>query len=569
MDGPGWASSASPSRRVGARVNHVLAAIRRCAYRVFCTARQIVQSSTIPEKPIARRFRLRAEGTVGVTDELQTLGYYAPGTRPTIVDPIANASIGEATMVHEHVHQTLTINTTYGVFTLILDHLARQGHRIEEQRLFEEEQWDLHEAAATYCEMCLIARQHAERFDAAVRSLPSASSGDPAYRECFDFLNQLLPIDIKSPPSVLIAQSNAIVAMAACALNNDCLSRFAQPEHLDTRSAEAYLHQQSPNDRFQRIVAAVTSHPSCQELLGRHANASIGPLVSEIAQIMPDMSIVTTDEDFQTVTAQFVDAWATYLSSKGVHLQLSRVQSDPLAAIVDDPERLRRMRRQFAARQWTLNATIMREKLQQARRDRSGIMLALAMRVEEEVFLELLPFPLSDDGQNPAPGLDPLTHFIGNGGFLTGILPVGDVVSLLEEFQEFRTAATFYSSKTLMLWAAQTADRKCFDKTIVACVHSELSKESLEDVLIINRLRDTGRYYFMQLSAAQSAACFVNPQRAGLYAIVKTAGAGGMALLNALATQMGLEPFEPSAADIGPHTELLKLMALALIQEED
>jgi len=521
---------------------------------------------------IRPRFRLNTVTPAGHSDELETLGYYKPGKRPTIIDPISNATIGDATMIHEHVHQTLTINTTYGYLTQVLNILARRGQHIQELQFFEAEQWDVQEAAATYAELCLVARKYADHFDKAVRDLPSESAGDPAYRECFEFLNRLLPIDVKSPASLLIAQGDTIIAMAGSALNSDCLSRFSNPELLNPTSAEAYLREQSPNDRFQRIVQSAATQGTFQELLARHirereqANTSTQWLVLEIAKIVPDMPIVTTNADFQARVEEFAKAWNPYLTSLDIHMRNERAASESLAEILENPARLRRIQEGFATEKWSLDASILREKLQEARKNRSGIMLAFAMKIKEAVFLELLPYPLGDDGHSPIAGLDSLEHFLKNGGFQGGILRTEDVISILEEFPEFPTAATFYRA-SLLLWTPQTFNRKCFDNAIVACVETELSKETLDDVLSINKLRTAGKYFFIQLHKDQYAACFINPQRAGLYAIVNAAGEGGMALLNALADQMGVEPFESSAVNIGPHTELLKLMALAILEE--
>jgi hypothetical protein len=518
------------------------------------------------------RFRMHSPDSFGRSDDLQILGYYAPGKRPTIIDPTSNGSIAEAIMVHEQVHQTLTINTTYGYLTQLLNALARRGHHVDELRLFEAEQWDLHEAAATYSELGLVAGKYPDQFERAIHELPSESVGDPAYRECFDFLNRLLPIDITSPLSLLSAQCDLVVAMAIVALCTDCLKRFSRPELLSPQSVASYLREQSPNYRFLRIAESVVAAPLCQQLLRtrtlevQQERMAFGWIALEIAKLVPNMEIVT---DLHLEIDNFRKTWDPYLSSLDIHHEKVDSADEPLPEIVDDPARFRRIQAGFASKAWSLDALILRAKLLEARNNSFGIMLAFSMKMEQEIFLELLPYPLDKDGHNPAVGLDPVAHFAENRGFLAGILRTDDIIPILQEFPELPTAATFMKS-SLRYWVPQTRNRSCLSNSIVACVDTVLSQESLYNALSINDLGTSGRYFIIQVFRNQYAACFANPRNPGYYAIVKITDRSGIALLSALTSRMGVKPFVSSAKeDLGPHTELLKLMALAILQEEE
>ena len=61
---------------------------------------------------------------------LVTLGFYEPGKTATLNDPaFTGARFPQAVLAYELMHQSLMINTTFGLFTQIINTLRKPGFR--------------------------------------------------------------------------------------------------------------------------------------------------------------------------------------------------------------------------------------------------------------------------------------------------------------------------------------------------------------------------------------------------------------------------------------------------------
>ena len=399
------------------------------------------------------------------TDGIDVLGEYSVGRRPLIYDPIYGKknSTASATLLHEEVHQSLTINTTFGSFYQTLTVLASHRQHVEEWQACWLEQWGPQEAAATYIELCTVAADYPDEFENAVRRLPSSSLDQPPYREVFDILNQALPIDVGSPRDLLMAQMGIMYVMAHCAFNSCCLSTFATPDRLNPESLKGYLREQSPDARLGYILSKFVAHSSRPAILDRarfeieHQRDPEAWLMQAISEIVPQVCVVSPAR-FKTESRTFEEAWSRYVRefAPNFHFRPS-TKRNPLPEIVIDPEVHAKIMAQDS-KTVPLNGSILREKLQRARLEGTGVFFSLAMRKLEEVRISLLLFHLSRDVI-----YDPRYVVRDNGGFLVFMLPIEDLFSILKEFPEFPHAATFMK----FTWSHVAGDRQFLKNSIV------------------------------------------------------------------------------------------------------
>jgi len=92
---------------------------------------------------------------------LKTLGFYVPGKTATVNDPaFTGARFPHAIVAHELTHQSLMINTTFGLFTHLINALRERGFASDDVfQTCHEVQWTVQEAVATYAEMAVVARE--------------------------------------------------------------------------------------------------------------------------------------------------------------------------------------------------------------------------------------------------------------------------------------------------------------------------------------------------------------------------------------------------------------------------
>ena len=126
-----------------------------------------------------------------------TLGFYEPGKTATLNDPaFTGARFPKAVLAHELMHQSLMINTSFGLFTQIINALRERGFASDDVlRTCHEVQWTVQEAVATYAEMAVVARVAPAKLAEEINALPSSRDMQPPYREAFETIAAWLPLD--------------------------------------------------------------------------------------------------------------------------------------------------------------------------------------------------------------------------------------------------------------------------------------------------------------------------------------------------------------------------------------
>src|SRR5258706_10079404 len=119
------------------------------------------------------------------------VGNFFPGEAPTVLDP---NKFPDATEAHEHIHQELTMATTFGGLFTILATLTKVGHFEAESVFCLNQQWAAQEGCATYAGMATIAQSDPDKLPDAIERLPSLNAKDWPYRELFQLVSRQLPL---------------------------------------------------------------------------------------------------------------------------------------------------------------------------------------------------------------------------------------------------------------------------------------------------------------------------------------------------------------------------------------
>ena len=278
-------------------------------------------------------------------DKLKSLGEFEPGKSPVIFDPLAtgNKSAG-STLNHEMSHVYLMQDTAFGIF--FSDALsAREVERFRELVLLAyQAQWQSQEACATYVQLTSFALSR-ERFDEAIAALPLGREGHPPYREMFDAISAVVPIEVDASPSRLEVLRQFALGVSPLSMDNDCLERFLEPSKINLVGLQAYLETESPNLRLKRILEALKGNPELARLLQNielTVPANIHPsrvAMGAILGMISDFNAVSGIE-LRKQKSLFEEAWkpvvAHYMPEEPLPDELARSLSIP--AITAPPE---------------------------------------------------------------------------------------------------------------------------------------------------------------------------------------------------------------------------------------
>ena len=188
---------------------------------------------------------------------LVTLGFYEPGKTATLIDPASTgARFPNAIVAHELMHQSLMINTTFGMFTQLINLLRKRG--IASDDVFQtchEVQWTVQEAIATYAEMAVVARAAPAKLADEITALPTSRNMQPPYREAFETIAASLPLDAGDDELTVRAKEFLVLQLGCAAMNTDCLRRGLAGQPTEQLLFECMTD--TPDDRFTRLLAAV------------------------------------------------------------------------------------------------------------------------------------------------------------------------------------------------------------------------------------------------------------------------------------------------------------------------
>ena len=413
---------------------------------------------------------------------LVTLGSYRPGKEATVYDPIwTGARFPSAVVEHEMVHQTLTINTTFGFLTQVLIGLARRGLVGNALVACHHVQWPVQEAAATYCELAVVARNGVGQLQSEILRLPSDRLGQPPYRELFDAMNSALPLEAASDHEAVRAMAILVKMLAFAAMNTECLRR-ASRESKPSEKAVLEAISDEPQDRLERLVWSLEESKVFPALIDEtraflakagEGTSLVGPWLYERLHALAPRAIAWEKDDVRSAARHLAHVWRDWIDGKS---ELCTFDEDPLPKFGYGSERAREEMRTYKPKLFPNGA--IRARAAAAARLGQAIMIELALRDPSLAHVKLgaylparpgEPWPASDFTDEAAASLP---------SDITGLATPESIIHELEGFSALPRVVSFLDPGFEHFFKAQNA-HDIFRTAIRVCRLTELSLEQL------------------------------------------------------------------------------------------
>lgn len=494
------------------------------------------------------------------------LGSYEPGKLPVIYNvgrELRNDVDQVAVEVHEGTHQTLLVNTPFGLLT----QLVRSAGSASTMACHME-QWSVQELDATFAELVIVAIGFPEEFERRRRGLPSASLDEPPYRELFDLMSEALPVEPGIPHPVLFARYLVVHALAVCSLYSDCLNDVARRRSWKDVALANYIRSVSPNKRFQKLLDELRPSGAldaivdtvADELGSEYRERSAAELrESAVPQvdcfpraldlIVKSVSTVPIHEPSRF--AEGAQAAAKVLA-KG-RTQLKTMQSDPLPEFRDSPVYMDRLR---AAMPERTTGAALAEFLSVARERGLGVWLKVSLRDLEDVWLMAHTYALAEP---PHPGDLPPGVVLPEDLSQT-IMPLTALSDVLESFPEFPHLIEFIKGSWTFWYAIPGAVERIAGSVRIVW-DSELSWESLSHILSFDGLSAGAvSFRFGRKGSGRSIAVFASRSAPGSYGIVRVPAGRGIEVYEDLTQTHGVQLVAYEDVSWIPHLRLLKMI---------
>jgi hypothetical protein len=498
-------------------------------------------------------------------DELHILGEYLPGEGAAVVNPlVTGVKSPEAIARHELRHQSLEINTTFGIFTQMLFWMARQGFARGALRKCLVEQWCVQELAAIYAETSYVAATSPAMLQEQIRDLPSGRLDQPPYREVFEAMNRFLPVDPGEPIARLRAQDVLVALLASAAMNSECLLRMAVGP--GTESSLLACMADSPSSRLERIMNRLIAAKSLEPLLAEtiaqmvrepysySAGDSPGTVIYErLISLIPEVSI-QTDAD---LLPQATRAASVYEAITGRRVQFPSSRSEPMVKIMESREKEQESLTTHPPRK--IPAARLRELFIETMRRSLGLTLELAVLETGEAHVIARPYYLSPN-QAPQPASseefprEPLPED------LIGLMSARSVLRQLRDFPTLPHVAIFIDD-SWRFWQQIPSARERFQSCIRVCRQTHLSREFMADnILPFEDIGHRAEVFVIRLSNQLYVGCFFNRERPLVYGLQKIAGDFALELFSEISSDLGLQHCA-EARQVVPHVNLLEMIS--------
>jgi hypothetical protein len=484
--------------------------------------------------------------------EIRTLGEYEPGHPPVIFNPLSTGDeVPEATLWHEATHGELTRATAFGLFFETLYMLGDADSFRDLISLAGE--WRTQESCATYAGLTMIAYRKPEHVDEAIANLPSERTGQSPYREAFDAVSSVVPIEKNATASRLQALGFFVTGIGRLSMDNDCLMRFSNPATTNLESLRGYLDTQSPDLRFSSILNTLKGRPEIGQIIDaveREVAANgLNPVrtaMGAIAGLIPEIHLVSFAQ-LKEQHAQFRKAWQPVVD------RYAPQESDP-----ETWDQTPKIPAVSATGKLTMTLDSVREFLVGADAGHYGLWAVIAAQDKSEILLDLMAYQLGQNG-NPLSELaaaEAVLHV----GFKSGRFSTNKIIEIFDQFPSLPQAITFMGASWYE-WEQFAQGHVAGQKSVQVCLTRNLSEISLQVMLAFRNLRSRAKYFLTAFDKDHAFAYFADPNQPGSYGMQYLAGGLGLRLFSQMAEKFDLVEQKDLDTKI-LHLGLLNLMSL-------
>jgi hypothetical protein len=472
---------------------------------------------------------------------LVAAGSYEPSGEAVIYDPIwSGARYPEAIVVHETIHQYLSINTTFGFFTQLVKILTRRGQVEGALSHCRQSQWSVQELAATYCELGAVAEIAPDQLDEEIRRLPSQYLGQPPYREIFESIAPYLPLTDADDVPTVKAMTMLVQMLAFAAMNSDCLRRATKTP--PTADGVLACMSDEPNDRLERLIRVLAETGAFPELLDRTKALlaekaadliALPPAVYALLQSAAPTAIRWERDDLQTAVEPVLAAWDTPLA--GVRVD-HRSDGDPFPKFGFSPEQARDTIRRHAPRE--LAAGAIAERAKAAAGMGHGLIIEIALRDSSLAHVKLGAYLLENPSE-PWPANDPPKD--AGASIPPDITGLATLEMILEEFAPFMDVPRIVSllDPGWRHFTVHPDAHVILRNGIGICRLTELSKDTVWGALRFGN--HGGRFILLRLTANYTLASILPDDERGTFLIAGLTSEPAVGLFNHICSALGFE----------------------------
>jgi hypothetical protein len=496
--------------------------------------------------------------------ELKTaLGFYSPKEGSVLVHPVQTADRWpRATMVHESIHQYLAQNTAFGAFYSFL--AVSPPEWTEALDLALAAQWTVQEATATYVGLSVIARSAPDELPDAIALLPTQQLDQPPYREAFDSVSSLLPLE--GSDREILRRANLVLAMAEVALNGDILTQFPGPAAIVLEPLRDYLRSSGPDVHFSALVEQIRREPELIESLLRGLGESavdsgnedtifrvaLGQIASE-SLALP----VVDNEERMAQSESLLEAWKAYARSSALSPTSPAGQTDSPESELPSVRYRDDWQEEFPSSlpsDESLTVSGAQRTFEEAQQQGHALWGYFAMRIPQETYFGTLPLPLGDFNR-PSFQAEAAALYKAFGPPRIGHLPIPEFLDLLEAFPYLPQVVVF-QGPTWRMWSEVAEQRRVFVGSVRCAIEHELHPRNLARILEFDDLGTSTRFFVWRVSGSQFAAAICDPDRPGHYVLQGLPGEVSVDLFVTRAEELGLRNLE-NPHEAVPHVELL------------
>ena len=439
------------------------------------------------------------------------LGFYEPGKTATLNDPaFTKASFPEAVVAHELMHQSLMINTRFGLFTQLVNGLCRRGFaEREDVQACHEIQWTVQEATATYVELVAVARIAPAKLAAEIDALPSSRNFQAGYREAFEVLARWLPLHEADDHVTLRAKELLVKFLGMAAMETDCLRRGLA----DAPSHEVLLDcmTDAPDDRFERLVSVLgkkNAYSSLLDKVRRHVGeeggnpAGFAPGFIKLLRALSQNAITWEDGDFHEAASRLQRFWSPFLGRR----DLKFVGTDePLPQVAyGGPERAAIEMKTYKPQ--LLASGAVADFAKKATQRKLAVMIELALRDPQIIHIKLGAYVPERQGE-PWPALDPSDEqSAAIPADITGLVLPDILLKELGEFPRLQLIVSVLLPGEIRHLANVAGSQSLIRRATRVYRLTDISREAVEEAV---REAGTGEYLLLKLSPVLRLGCIL------------------------------------------------------------